>query len=125
MRDLGVLVVDDDREMLSAIKRMFSSYRLKVDCAASAAAALDSLKMRYYKTMITDLEMPDMDGLELARKARELFPDLNVILVTGNRSPHVLNLAFDANVSEVHFKPFDFNDILTCIMNKETVKTRI
>jgi CheY-like chemotaxis protein len=125
MRDFGVLVVDDDSDMLSSIKRMFNSYRIKVDCAASASAALDSLKIRDYKTMITDLEMPDMDGLELARKARELFPDLNVILVTGNRSPHVLNLAIEAKVSEVHFKPFYFNDILTCIMNKETGKTFI
>ena len=125
MKDFGVLVVDDDSEMLSSIKRMFSSFRIKVDCAASAAAALDSLKIRDYKTMITDLEMPDMDGLELARKARELFPDLNVVLITGNRSPHVLKLAIEAKVSEVHFKPFDFNDILTCIMNKETGNTFI
>lgn len=125
MRVLGVLVVDDDCEMLSSIDRMFRFSGFKVDCAASATAALDSLKIRDYKTMITDLEMPDMSGLELVRIARELFPDLNVVLITGNRSPNIQKLAFDAGVSEVHFKPFDFSDILKGIINKESGKTFI
>lgn len=86
----------------------------------SAPEALECLKSKNYKKMITDLEMPGINGLELARTARELLPDLNVVLITGNRLPNLQKLALDAGVSEVHFKPFNFRDISKCIMNKET-----
>jgi CheY-like chemotaxis protein len=75
MKDLGVLVVDDDSEILSVIERMFGHFKVKVDCVTSAIEALKLLKTRGYTTMITDLDMPEMDGLELARQARELIPD--------------------------------------------------
>lgn len=126
MRELGVLVVDDDREILSVIERMFGHFKVKVDCVMSATAALDLLKRKHYTTMITDLDMPDMDGLELAGKARELFPALNVILFTGNTTERVINLAFDpkvSDISEVVLKPCGLGDMLMGIMKRESGRT--
>lgn len=122
MRDLGLLVVDDNNDMLDFIKKMFGLFRVKADFVLSASEALECLKTKDYRTIVTDLEMPDMDGLELARKARELYPDLNVVLFTGNTSPYIQKLASDANVSEVHYIPSGLGSMLKSIIKKETDK---
>lgn len=126
MKDLGVLVVDDDSAILSVIERMFGHFKVKVDCVGNATEALCRLKTKAYRTMITDLDMPGMNGLELAHKARELFPDLNVVLFTGNTTEQVMHLALDpkvSDISEVHHKPYGLGDLLKGIMRKETGKT--
>lgn len=126
MKDLGVLVVVDDRSVLSVIERMFSHFKASVDCAMSASEAFDRLKTKEYRTMITDLGLPETDGFELARKARELFPSLNVILFSGHTMEQLMNLILAPKVSEIseeYLKPCGFNDMLQGIMNKETGKT--
>lgn len=122
MRELGLLVVDDNNDMLDFIKKMFGLFNVKADFVMSAAEALECLKNKDYRTMVTDLEMPDMDGLELAHRARELHPDLNVVLFTGNTSPYIQKLAFDANVSEVHCIPSGLGRMLKSIIKKQTDK---
>lgn len=126
MKELGVLVVDDDSETLSVIERMFGHFKVKVDCVTSAIEALNCLKTKGYATMISDVDMPEMDGLELARQARELVPDLNVVLFTGNTTEDVLNLAFApkvSDISEMHLKPCGLGDMLMGIMKRESGKT--
>ena len=104
---------------------MFSHFKAKVDYAASAIEALDRLMTLEYKTMITNVDMPGMDGLELARRARELNSALNIVLFNGNTAEQVLKLALDPKVldiSELHMKPCGISDMLKSIMNKETGK---
>lgn len=101
MKNQAVLVVDADKEVLSVIERLLGHFRVKVDCVMSAAAALDRLKSSNYKTMITDLNLPDMDGLKLACKARERFPNLNVVLFTGNTTEQVMLQVLDPKVSDI------------------------
>jgi CheY-like chemotaxis protein len=126
MKDPGVLVVNGDREILSVIERMFGHFRVKVDSAMSATEALKCLRTRSYRTMVTDLDMPDMDGMELARRARELNPALNIVLFVSNTSEQVLNLALDpkvTDISEVHLKPCRLGDMLMGIMKQGPGKT--
>lgn len=126
MRNLGVLVVDNDHSILDVIQRMFGHFRVKVDCVTSASAALDSLQTGIYRIMITDLNMPEINGLELARRARDLNPALNVVLFTGNTTEQVLNLAMDpkvSDISEVHLKPTTLGDMLLGIIGRETGRT--
>ncbi len=123
MKDLGVLVAVDDSAIFAVIARMFSHFKAKVDYAPSAMEALDRLKTREYKTMITNVDMPGIGGLELARKARELNSALNIVLFTGNTAEQVLKLALDPKVldmSETHQKPCSLGEMLRGIMNEET-----
>lgn len=126
MKDLGVLVVDDDSAILSVIERMFGHFKVKVDCARSSAEALGRLPTRSYRIMITNLDMSKMDRLELARIARKLFPALNIILFTGSTPEHVLDLALNAKVSEIsgmHRKSCSLGDMVMAIVTKETGRT--
>ncbi|MSN27385.1 MAG: response regulator [Geobacter sp.] len=123
LKELGVLVVVDDDAIFTAIARMFSHFKAKVDYAPSALEALDRLMTHEYKTIITNVDMPGMEGLELTRKARELIPALNIVLFTGDTAEQVLNLALNPKVldmSEQQMKPCSLGEILKGIMNRET-----
>ena len=123
MRDLGVLVVNDDSATLGVIERMFGYFKVKVDCVTNASAALESLKKEKYRTLITDLDMPDMDGFELVRTAREQRPDLNIVLFTGTTTPNIIDLALNAKITELYFKPSGLHNMLSSVISRETGKT--
>ena len=126
MKELGVLVVDDDSEILAVIERMLGHFEVNVDCVTCAIEALKLLRTKKYTTMITDLEMPGMDGLELAREARKLNPDLDIVLFTGNTSEQVMNLIFTpqvSDISEVHSKPSGLCEMLMGIMKRGSGRT--
>lgn len=126
MKDLAVLVVDDDSAIFAVIARMFSHFKAKVDYSANAIEALDRLMTREYKTMITNVEISGMGGLELTRRARELDSALNIVLFTGNTAEQVLKLALDPKVldlSEINMKPCSLGEMLKAIINNETGMT--
>lgn len=126
LKDLAVLVVDDDSAIFAVISRMFSHFKAKVDYAANAIEALDRLKTRKYKIMITNVEMSGIGGLELARRARELDSALNIVLFTGNTAEQVLKLVLDPKVldiSEINMKACGLGEMLKGIINNETGKT--
>jgi CheY-like chemotaxis protein len=124
MKDLGVLVVHDDEEVLSVIKRLFSYIKIRVDCVGSTLEALDRLNTKNYRTLITDMDMPGvMNGIELTLKARGLFPKLKVILFSGHSTEQIINLIIDPKVSDItekDLKPITLNEVFRNIMNDET-----
>lgn len=125
MNDLGILVVDSNPDILDAIGRMFSYFRIRVDNVTSAAAALNNLKSRQYKTMIIAVSMPEIVGVELARRAHEINPELNVVLFVADGPEKILLLTLDPTVSditEVPLKPCSFGNMLLDIRYRETGK---
>ena len=128
MKDLGVLVVHYDEEVLSVIKRMFSHFEITVDCAGSTIAALERLNTKEYRALIIDMNMPGMlNGIELSRKAREQFPKLQVIIFSGNSTEQIMQLILDPKVSDIlteeYLKPCSLNEMMQGFMNKKTGKT--
>jgi CheY-like chemotaxis protein len=101
MERLPILFVDDDAYCLQLIKRIVNEKGLPAFYAACGEDALEILRVNRCELMVTDLNMPGMDGYSLARLARKLFPDLRIILYTGNSSKEVLDLAAEAGISRV------------------------
>jgi response regulator RpfG family c-di-GMP phosphodiesterase len=79
-----VLFVDDEPDLLSAVARNLRSEHFEIVTAGSAAAALELLGgERPFAVVVSDLQMPEMDGVELLRKARKVAPDTVRVLFTG------------------------------------------
>lgn len=79
-----VLVVDDEPELCALSSDWLESLGYSVSTTHSPAQALDLLQQERFDVLFTDVVMPGgMDGLELARKAREMQPDLRVLLASG------------------------------------------
>lgn len=126
MRVPGILVVESNPDILDAIGRMFSYFRISIDNVSSADSALNNLKIRHYKTLLIALDLPDMVGTELASRALEINPELNVVLYVANSPEQVLRLTLDptvSDISEVPLKAYKFGDMLLDIKYRETGKT--
>ncbi len=86
----SILVVDDNaaiRELLAGILQTQG----RVDLARDGLEALDLLKNRYYKVIISDLEMPRMNGLEFFRKALEIYPRIAGRIIFLSANTHLLD----------------------------------
>ncbi len=78
-----VLVVDDEPQMLIAIHETLRRRGYAITTAGSAREALCRLRERYYHLVITDMRMPEMNGLELLKKVKASMPHTPVVLLTA------------------------------------------
>ncbi len=73
---VNILVVDDERDTLALIKHILELEEVQVHCSTSGEEALPMITERTFSLMITDLNMPRMDGFELSRKALDIAPQM-------------------------------------------------
>ena len=110
-----ILVVDDDIIMLEIVKRILEREGLVVQCVESGEKALEQITERTFSLMITDLNMPGLDGLELSRKGLEIAPQMPIIMNTGGISPKIVRQANEIGIAKVITKPFLPNELLETI----------
>jgi two-component system, cell cycle response regulator CpdR len=113
-----ILVVDDDPEIRSTLKKLLELSGHQVTVAGSGRQALEQLALGGIDLMITDIVMPDMDGLENLKTARANQPDLPIIAMSGGgslKTENYLRLAQAFGAHKVLQKPFDTQDLLTAV----------
>ena len=76
--------IDDDEELRRAALQTLKLHGISVAAHASARAALPALDRTFDGVVVTDIRMPDIDGLELFQRLRTIDPDIPVILITGH-----------------------------------------
>ena len=110
-----IAVVDDDQRILESLQNLLESADYAVHSFASAAALLESDWLAEIDCLISDIDMPVMDGFELLRVAHAARPELPVILITGH--PEMLNRlpAIDPGHYRLFTKPFDGQELLTAV----------
>ncbi len=85
----SVLVVEDSRTQSTQIRLMLKHAEFEVYLAENGREALDVLKTHTPDVVLTDLQMPEMDGLELVQVLREKYPQLPVVLMTQHGSEEI------------------------------------
>jgi len=103
-----ILCVDDDLDILSTVARLLRAVGHLVTAVDTPASALAILGARPIAVLVSDFEMPEMNGVELAVRAREIQPETVRIMLTGHRT--VETAMQGINVGEVFrflSKPFD------------------
>lgn len=104
------LVVDDDRGVLAAYELDLSdTYTLHL--ADTGARALQLLGRYPIDVVLLDLKLPDLNGIELLRRIRELKPNLPVIIVTGHSRHQTAIAAANLGVAGYLTKPYDAEDL--------------
>jgi PAS domain S-box-containing protein len=94
---ISLLYVDDEPNLLDTGKLFLErGGDFSVDTVMSAAEALSSLERTMYDAVISDYQMPEMDGIKLLTEIRSRYPDLPFILFTGKGRETVVIQAFDA-----------------------------
>lgn len=111
-----VLCVDDEKNILAALRRLFRGHGYDVLVEESAAAGLALLDSHHVDVVISDMRMPEMDGVEFLEQVRVRSPDSMRLLLTGNAD---VRLILDAvNRGEIHryiTKPWDDHEMLLVV----------
>jgi two-component system response regulator HydG len=107
-----ILLVDDDPVCGELLRRMLSSADFEVAHEPDAEGALARLHAERWDLLITDIELPGMNGLELLGQARELAADLPVVLMTGHASVDYAVSALRGAAAEFLQKPVTRADLV-------------
>lgn len=121
----NILIVDDNQPFLNLIKKIFEKYNNKYNVVTtiSGVKAIELLNFNNFSIVLTDLQMPNMDGFTLLEKIKKNFPDIPVIVITAFDKPKT-NLVVKKTGAYAYFtKPLVIDDLIVCIENlikKET-----
>lgn len=109
--DEQVLVVDDDTTLLELLHRQLTSFGLQAKQSSSAMNAVTLLQKQSYGLVITDIAMPEMDGMELLRHIKTQHPDIDVLAISGYSNRYNFTDLVHAGASDFITKPFDINEL--------------
>ena len=101
MKKTEVLVIDDERDTCELLEMALTRQGMQVTTSTTAQAGLEAIASRDFDVVLTDLSMPDMNGLEVCERIMKEKPDVPVVLITGHAS-------LDSAVSAIRAGAYDF-----------------
>lgn len=117
MKGESVLVVDDSLEMLELLQRQLKGMNLITFQASNVNDAIDLLKHTSVDLLITDLQMPEINGMQLVHYVKEHYPELPVLVVTGYPSISGAVEAVKSGVIDYLVKPFTQSELSQSVEN--------
>jgi len=110
-----VAIIDDDEALCTSLADLMRSMNYRTESFTSAVALLTSSNVALFDVMITDVHMPGMSGLDLARKLRELDIMTPVILITALADRQLDNEAISVGAQSLLRKPLETEALLDCV----------
>lgn len=108
-------VVDDDRRVLESLEDLLESAGHRVRLFGSAAALLESGSLADIDCLISDIDLPSIDGFELLRIASASRPELPIILITGHADMAKRSSGAGPPCYRLFEKPFDGREMLVAV----------
>lgn len=114
---LKILLIEDDISFCKLLEKFLTKNNYLVITTYTAAEARNSLKKQTFDLILTDLRLPDSDGIELMMEIKTAFPDVPVILMTGYSEVNTAVKALKNGAADYISKPFNPDEILVVISN--------
>jgi DNA-binding NtrC family response regulator len=109
------LVIDDDKTTLDLLTFQLSSEGFQVTTAESGQAGVDYIKERDFDIILTDLNLPDISGIGLVQRSKEIAPLTEIIMITGDGSNEKAIEATKAGAFWYLEKPVEFEELFELI----------
>lgn len=122
MSDSKVLLVDDEKEFIETLSMRLETRGLKVAVAESGEMAVEKVQEKSFDAILLDLAMPGMDGIDTLKRLRELNPDSQVILLTGQATVKKATEAMRLGALDLLEKPVDIEVLVEKIEEAATNK---
>jgi YesN/AraC family two-component response regulator len=124
-KKLNAMVVEDEQEANELMVSTFSNFFNTIDSAMNAEDALEIYKLKKPDVVFIDIILPGMDGLELARKIREINPDQIIVIISASNDMSKISEAIKIGVDSFIQKPIDSNKIIDMLKNiNQTIAKR-
>lgn len=124
MRRQNILIVDDSLEMLEVLNRHLTALKYYVFQTTNVPDAIDILKNTTIDLLISDLQMPQIDGMQLINYCQEHYPEMATLVITGYPSVSGAVEAVKSGVIDYLVKPFTF-DNLKLVVEKALQNTTV
>lgn len=107
-----ILLAEDDDSMRGFLERALQRAGHEVTAFANGQDAFECLQNEPFSLLLTDIVMPRMDGIELARRASEIYPGLKIMFITGFAAVTLNNDQAAPKDARVLSKPFHLKDLV-------------
>ena len=115
MKAQKILIVQDDVFSRGAMEKILESYHYETSSCGTAEEALLKLQEESFGILITDLQMRRMDGLELIKEARKIYPEILTILITGLASEEIKLKAKEEGMNGFFSKPIEWDELIVLL----------
>jgi len=116
-RQMKFIVVDDEEIVLSLVRDALEDAGYIIELANGSREALEKIGKEYFDFILTDIRMPDCDGIELVRKAKKINPTLGVIFMTGYANLNTAKDAIKEGAYDYIMKPFELKEMRQAVNN--------
>lgn len=110
--DAAVLIVDDEQHICDILSRLVKSEGLRVLVSHDGDAALKMISSEMPDVLLVDFKMPGTDGMEVVKRAKEIDPDLPVVMITGYADIQGAVKAMRAGAHDYLAKPFEHHEVI-------------
>jgi len=115
-----ILVIDDEKLVVESLKKLLKREGYDANIAKNGTEAMAQIKESDFDLIVSDIRMPDINGIEIVKKIREYLKQngkrpIPEILITGYASKENLDEAEKLNVADYIYKPFNIKDFLEVI----------
>lgn len=107
-----VLIVDDEKTLRDSLKIVLEEEGYETDTSGDGLEALDKIQQEDFDIVITDIKMPNLDGMELLEKASQIRPDTFFIIMTAYASVKTAIDAIRHGAYDYLIKPIEFDDLI-------------
>ncbi len=112
---IRVLIVDDEEDFRETIIKRLKVRKLEACGAGTGKAALDLLREKEFDVMVLDVKMPDMNGVDTLKAAKQIAPNVEVIMLTGHASMEFGMKGMQLGAFDYIMKPVPINELLDTI----------
>lgn len=123
MTDSSVLIVDDEEGIVKLCQRLLERANFSVEGRSNPEEGLDALKNQAFDLLLVDIRMPGMDGFKVIEHAREMQPDIAVVIMTGYGTLETAIQALRRGADGLILKPFEKGEDLVNAV-REALKER-
>ncbi len=115
-----ILVIDDEELVAGSLEKLLKKKGYEVNVAKNGIEAMTQIEGVEFDLIVSDIRMPDMNGIEIVKKIREYHEKngkqaIPEILITGYASEENLEEAEKLNVADYIYKPFNIKDFLNVV----------
>lgn len=111
IRGRSVLVVEDESRLRDMLTRAVTNMEFRSICVPSAEAALTLMEKQVFDIVLTDLNLPAMQGMDMCERIRQRWPDTQLVILTGYGSLDAAKAAIRLEVADFLTKPTSLGDL--------------